>query len=439
MEAIVWINYLLSALFLACYGYQFFYMFYALLFPQKTAPIQAAPSLPAPSGKRYALLICARNEEAVIGDLLESVRAQSYPQALLEAFVAADNCSDLTALIARQQGATVYERFDTAKVGKGYALQFLLSHIWKDRGQDAFDGYFILDADNILSLDFVSHMDQVFSQGHRIVTGYRASKNYGENWISAGYALWFLRESRFLNGARMGLGTSCTVNGTGFLIHKDVLLHNGGWKHFLLTEDAEFSADCVLHGERIAYCPQGIFFDEQPVCFAQSWRQRLRWCKGYFQVLRRYGGRLFRGSFAPRGFACFDLTMSILPALAITLASCALNLLAAILILLSGSNGMPLLLRSALDSMCNMYLTLFVMGAVITLAEWNRLDANPARKLLYAFSFPIFTLTYLPISVAALFQRVEWKPVYHGEQARPAKESLRLQFARIRSKIELPR
>lgn len=81
--------------------------------------------------------------------------------------------------------------------------------------------------------------------------------------------------------------------------------------------------------------------------------------------------------------------MSILPALAITLASCALNLLAAILILLSGSNGMPLLLRSALDSMCNMYLTLFVMGAVITLAEWNRLDANPARKLLYAFSFPI--------------------------------------------------
>ena len=237
----------------------------------------------------------------------------------------------------------------------------------------------------------------------------------------------------------MGLGTSCTVNGTGFLIHKDVLLKNGGWNHFLLTEDAEFSADCVLQGERIAYCPQGIFFDEQPVCFAQSWRQRLRWCKGYFQVLRSYGGRLFRGSFAPRGFACFDLTMSILPALAITLAGCALNLLAALLILLSGSNGMPLLLRSALDSMCNMYLTLFVMGAVITLAEWNRLDASPARKLLYAFSFPIFTLTYLPISVAALFQRVEWKPVYHGEQARPAKESLRLQFARIRSKIELPR
>ena len=71
MEAIVWINYLLSALFITCYGYQFFYMLYALLFPKKTAPCQAAPSLPAPSGKRYALLICARNEEAVIGDLLE--------------------------------------------------------------------------------------------------------------------------------------------------------------------------------------------------------------------------------------------------------------------------------------------------------------------------------------------------------------------------------
>lgn len=439
MEAIVWINYLLSTLFLACYGYQFLYMLYALLFPKKTAPVQIAALSPTPSGKRYALLVCARNEEAVIGDLLESIRAQSYPQALLEAFVAADNCTDLTALIARQQGATVYERFDTAKVGKGYALQFLLSHIWKDRGQDAFDGYFILDADNLLSTDFVARMDETFSQGYRIVTGYRASKNYGENWISAGYALWFLRESRFLNGARMGLGTSCTVNGTGFLIHKDVLLQNGGWKHFLLTEDAEFSADCVLQGERIAYCPQGVFFDEQPVCFSQSWRQRLRWCKGYFQVLRRYGGRLFRRSLALRGFAAFDLAMSILPALAITLAGCALNVVAAMLILLSGGSNMSLLLRSALDGMLNMYLTLFFMGSVITLAEWNRLDASPARKLLYALSFPIFTLTYLPISVAALFQRVEWKPVYHGEQARPAKESLRLQFARIRSKIELPR
>ena len=195
MEAIVWINYLLSALFIACYGYQFLYMFYALLFPKKTAPIPFA-AFPAPSGKRYALLVCARNEEAVIGELLKSIRAQSYPQALLEAFVAADNCTDLTALIARQQGATVYERFDTAKVGKGYALQFLLSHIWQDRGQDAFDGYFILDADNLLSPDFVARMDETFSRGHRIVTGYRASKNYGENWISAGYALWFLRESR---------------------------------------------------------------------------------------------------------------------------------------------------------------------------------------------------------------------------------------------------
>lgn len=140
-------------------------MFYALLFPQKTTPIQAAPSLPAPSGKRYALLICACNEEAVIGDLLESVRAQSYPQALLEAFVAADNCSDLTALIARQQGATVYERLSTARWARAMPCNSFFPYL-EGRGQDAFDGYFILDADNILSLDFVSHMDQVFSQGH---------------------------------------------------------------------------------------------------------------------------------------------------------------------------------------------------------------------------------------------------------------------------------
>ena len=62
-----------------------------------------------------------------------------------------------------------------------------------------------------------------FSDGYQIVTSYRNSKNYGDNWISAGYALWFLRESRYLNHARFLLGTSCAVSGTGFLFSRRVL------------------------------------------------------------------------------------------------------------------------------------------------------------------------------------------------------------------------
>ena len=119
-------------------------------------------------------------------------------------------------------GANVYERFNQVQVGKGYALQELLEHLEQDYPQ-GFDGYFVFDADNILAPNYVEAMNRTFSDGHDIVTSFRNSKNYGDNWISAGYALWFLRESRYLNHARFLLGTSCAVSGTGFLFSRRVL------------------------------------------------------------------------------------------------------------------------------------------------------------------------------------------------------------------------
>lgn len=111
----------------------------------------------------------------------------------------------------------------------------------------------------------------------------------------------------------MLLGTSCAVSGTGFLFSRQVLARQGGWPFHLLTEDIQFTAACLLAGERIGYCPQAVFYDEQPVDFGQSWRQRLRWARGYVQVLRHYGLGLLRGLFRKGGFACFDMLMSILP------------------------------------------------------------------------------------------------------------------------------
>ena len=58
----------------------------------------------------------------------------------------------------------------------------------------------------------------------------------------------------------------------------------GGWKYHLLTEDIEFSTDSIIHGRRIAYCPTAMLYDEQPLTFRDSWNQRFRWAKGFYQV-----------------------------------------------------------------------------------------------------------------------------------------------------------
>ena len=95
---------------------------------------------PAKRNHKYAVLVAARNEEAVLGNLIDSIRAQDYPSHLVTIFVAADNCTDRTAQIAREKGAVCYERFDTEHRTKGYALQFLVEQIRRDYGVESFEG-----------------------------------------------------------------------------------------------------------------------------------------------------------------------------------------------------------------------------------------------------------------------------------------------------------
>ena len=114
------------------------------------------------------------------------------------------------------------------------------------------------------------------------------------------------------------IGTSAAISGTGFLIDSEIIERNGGWKHFLLTEDLEFTSDCVLHGERVGYCHWAELFDEQPETFRQSWRQRTRWAKGFFQVFHKYGAGLFKKCL-PLQWSCFDMIMTIMPALILTI------------------------------------------------------------------------------------------------------------------------
>lgn len=232
-------------------------------------------------------VIAARNEEAVIGRLLESIRLQDYPSELLTVFVVADNCTDGTAQAARSGGAVCYERCDPDHRTKGYALEYLFSCIARDYGTDAFEGYFVFDADNLLNRDYVSRMNEAFDAGERIVTSCRASKNFGDNWISASYALHWLRTVRMEHRARSVFGLATRIQGTGFLFASELV--KNGWHYTSLTEDRAFTADAVAAGYPISYCDAAVFYDEQPVSLRIALRQRIRWAKGHLQAFARDG------------------------------------------------------------------------------------------------------------------------------------------------------
>ena len=404
MQTVITINAVIMALFFVCYSYQFFYVAVALLKRKKF--------IGRNENHRIAILIAARNEENVIGYLLDSICAQTYPMDHVDVYVGADNCTDDTARVAREHGAIVFERHDTLHVGKGYVLNDMLRRIRRP-GRRHYDAYLVLDADNILDPNFLSEIEKVYSAGYEIVTCYRNSKNYGDNWISAGYALWFLREAQYLNNARMRLGSSCAVSGTGFLFSDGVLQRCGGWNFFLLTEDIEFTIDNVARGEKVGYAGGAVLYDEQPTSFAQSWRQRMRWSKGYLQVFCKYAVQLFSG-IAHGSFSCYDMTMNIMPAAVLTGVSLAVNVGAAITNVTNGGS-MAALGISVLQTVASLYMTLFVLGVITTVTEWRKIRCAAWKKALYTFTFPVFMLTYVPICIVSLFARVEWKPILHDK------------------------
>lgn len=390
---------------MALFAYQFVYFLIALF--------KRGKRYRAHGFHKYAFLIAARNEEAVIANLIKSIQNQNYPGQYYRIFVVADNCTDGTAQAARDAGANVYERFNEEESGKGYALKYLFSVIERDYGFDAFEGYLIFDADNLLDARYLREINKLFDNGFEIITSMRNSKNYGSNWISACTGLWFIKEAKLLNKPRFDCGLSCTVSGTGYLMSAEIVKETGGWNYFLLTEDMEFSIDQITRGRKIAYCDKAIFFDEQPLSFLDSWNQRLRWTKGFYQVVGKYGRTLFKQMFTRPSFTCYDQLIILTPGY--------LFLICAVLVFiftgLQTSFAQPdftyTLAWTVFNAMVSSYFMFFLMGLATALKEWKNIYTTSFRKILYLFAFPIFIFTYVPLTVIGLFAKVKWKKIHH--------------------------
>lgn len=223
---------------------------------------------------RFIIALPANNEETVIGNLIKSLKMQDYDKDLFDIYVIADNCTDNTAKIARENGAIVYERFDETKKTKGYALNWFLSKM-KDK-KDDYDALLVFDADNIVDKNFLNVMNKKLCQGEVLVQGYRDIKNPTDTWVSGGYAIFYWTMNRLYHLARYNMGLSPLINGTAFMVKWDMLIDEG-WNTKTLTEDIEFALINISKGVKLGWAKDAIVYDEQPLTFKQSWKQRERW------------------------------------------------------------------------------------------------------------------------------------------------------------------
>ena len=408
---IVVFNFIIWAFFTFAYLYQALY----ILVTWRRGTVKLPP---AKKNHRYAFFIAAHNEESVIANLVRSIKEQDYPSELIDVFVVADACTDRTAKEARRAGAIVYERNDLARKGKSWVLDYGFDRILNEY-PGKYEAFFVFDADNLLSPGYVTEMNKLFDQGFLVGTSYRNSKNFDSSWVSSAYALWFLREAKFLNNSRMLCGTGCAISGSGWMVSSRIIQGMHGWDFHTLTEDIQFSTFCAANGIRIGYAP-AEFYDEQPLTFKASWTQRMRWTKGFYQVFFSYVGDLIHGVRKKR-FGAYDMLMTIAPGNILTLVSAFVNTVYLVIGSLSHGflatqNELSMAVGSLVMTFGSMYVTFFILAIITTISERDHIRVRKGRRwriVSNLFTFPLFMMTYIPINVAALFMKVEWVPTKH--------------------------
>ena len=264
--------------------------------------------LSAPKNK-FALMIPAHNEEMVLGDLLENLKILKYPKELYDIYVIADNCTDSTAEVAHRHGAYVLERCNKELGGKGYAMDWAFPKIF-ETGRH-YDAFCVFDADNLVHLDFLAVMNTRLMKGQKVLQGYLSAKNPVDTWVSGTFAIAFWTVNHLWHLGKYNLGLSSCLGGTGMCISADIV-REFGWGCDCLTEDMEFFMKCLSHGIRTCWVHDAIIYDEKPLTFMASWRQRKRWAQGQFDCSERYIPILMKEGFKRHSIVVLDGIMQLL-------------------------------------------------------------------------------------------------------------------------------
>ena len=358
---------------------------------------------------KFLAIIPAHNEEAVVGNLIESLKNQTYPKDRYDICVIADNCTDKTKEVAENLGVKVFERHeeDPAKKTKGEALRLFLNTLLVDPNMD-YDAFCVFDADNIVDKNFIKAMNKHLCQGEEVVQGYRDIKNPTDSWIASGYAIFYWTMNRFYHLARYNAGLSPLINGTGFMVKFDAIRPTG-WNTNTLTEDIEFSLKRIIQGKKLGWATDAVVYDEQPVRFKPSWSQRSRWTIGHIQCLQEYTKPLAKSAINNKTLMNFDGLLYMLGSIPMFIITILLLVLNAVSYLFQGMTTADFIVNILRYIIPTFFLPIIVALVIMII------DKKPIKKMWKGLlMYPIFLGSWLVINFKCLFKRdTTWEKIEH--------------------------
>jgi len=236
---------------------------------------------------QVVILIPAHNEAAGIGRTLQSLEPQLAVDRNTRVFVIADNCTDDTAQLARDYGASVLERHDPDRRGKGYALQFGFAAL-----TDA-DWFIVIDADTDVAPGFLCAMRQsMLPAAGALQCRYRVRDPLAHpraTLADIALAAWNVVRLR----GRSSLGLSVGILGNGFALSQR-LLQSVPFRAGSIVEDVEYHHALINCGWRVRWVDQAQVEGEMPSRQSAASAQRARWEGGRLRLLLQVGPGLVR-------------------------------------------------------------------------------------------------------------------------------------------------
>lgn len=344
---------------------------------------------------RFDVVIPAHDEEDGITRTITSLAAVEYPATLYRIVVIADNCSDATALRAREAGATVLERVDPGRRGKGYALSFAFETLLQERSADAM---VVVDADTSVSPLLLRAFDQAIQQGHEAMQAHYGVRDAHQGWRTRLAHLGLVLFHGVRSSAREAMGVSCGLRGNGMSFRAS-LLRRVPHEACSLVEDLEYGIMLGRAGVRVHFVQAAWVRGDMPSTSSASRTQRARWEDGRRALRRRFGWPLLRDGLQVRDGLLLDLGMDLLvPPLSTVAVTVAVGLLLSTgLTAIAGTMTVALVLWLAA-----------LAGLLGYVARGCAMTEAPLRTMMDLFWAPVFIVWKLTRRTARPSLAGEW-------------------------------
>ena len=370
----------------------------------------------AKQDNNYLILIPARDESRIIEETIKSVVNQTYDKTKLRTLVIVEDKDDPTIEICKR-----YENVDTfvlpyAPGSKGGALNLAIQDLHKNNKH--YDGYFVIDADNIMDIDFVKYMHDAFCAGNDVVLGAKELKKTTGQWIAFGNELTMTLVNSMNNKCRSEHNQNVVLQGTPLLIGKNIIedYWGGTWPLTTLAEDYELSIVCSIGGFKSFYYEFANSYFEAPTEYRQSFNQRLRWLKGHNTVDKMYAKKIVHiDNKYDKGIYKFDTLLSLVAPILVILSSFLFLGFSFVSTIVCAIMGNPIWISALIGffaTLIGLYLLMCFWTLFAMMADATSKKLSKKEKARAFFGVPIYFMSYMPIFFKSLVTKeVKWTKI----------------------------